>query len=798
MMTFARISVKALSASGCALAAMSVATIASAQTAPPAYTATTSSGGLAEIVVTAQKRSQNLQDVPVAVTALPSKALQANRITSVTDLGTAVPNLASRPTAGGAQTPAFTMRGITSYGVVPGSDKELSIYIDGVYIGSTVGSGLDLPEVDRIEVLRGPQGTLFGRNATIGAISVVTRDPPSKFGVNQEFTMGNYDEVRAKTRVDLGSWGPFSATVSYLHDERKGDIRNLGAGTTLTYPESAGIPTTQTSPKYLGDKNLNAFFVAVKFAPSTDFSVVNKFDWTGNHYTPSGAGLVGFNPDALGPEGAAFLEGILATQPTPPTFVTDGKRPKAVNNSFSMPSYNRDWGDSLTAQYRLTDHLTIKNIAAYRKTYVRASNQIDGAGGLTVQPPFDTILGAPAGSPFVILGIQQVGTSRQFSDEVQVNYSSRLLTLTAGALYFNLKTQSGGAPGLPNNVTLGALPGGLDTATASNPQSRAFNTEKSIAGYAQAEVHIMPQLDVVGGIRVNQDKKTGDLVGGYPDTTHIDFAYKKTKPSYSAGVNYKPTRDILLYGKYSTAFVSGGAAGPIVFKPETAKSWEAGIKADWLDHHLRTNLALYDVHYKDLQTAQAGITLGYPEIGLAIADLGNEHARGFEFESTAVPIKNVTLGAAVGYTDAKFTKVNPIIPFGDVFSNKDNFLPTLIPKWTVNLSGEYDTPPLFGETIATFRIDASWRSRERTNSNVVQYDLHQYDSVKFSPATWLVNARVSLDKIHAPFGDFTLALWAKNLNNAKEITFPDILGGFIASTEFQQARTYGLDVIFNY
>src|SRR5579863_556992 len=168
----AHFSVKVLSACGCATVAL-IATAATAQTTPPpAETADAQASGVTEIVVTAQKREQNQQDVPISMTAVTAQSLVANRITSVIDLGSVVPNLAVRSAGGGSSLPAFSMRGITSYGVVPGADKELSTYIDGVYIASTVGSALDLPDIARIEVLRGPQGTLFGRNATVGAISV--------------------------------------------------------------------------------------------------------------------------------------------------------------------------------------------------------------------------------------------------------------------------------------------------------------------------------------------------------------------------------------------------------------------------------------------------------------------------------------------------------------------------------------------------------------------------------------------------------------------------------------------------
>ncbi len=757
---------------------------------------TEASDTLSEIVVTAQKRAQDLQDVPIALTAVTQDTIEANRITSVVDLGSVVPNLASRPTAGGSQLPAFTMRGVTSYGVVPGSDKELSIYIDGVYIGGTVGSMVDLPDLDRIEVLRGPQGTLFGRNATVGAISVVTRNPTGTFGIDQEVSLGNYNEVRSKTRVDLPAWGPFSISATYVHDQRRGDIGNLGAGTVWTYPASAGVPTTQTSPKYLGDKDLNTWFLAARFAPTDNFDVVNKFDWTGDNYTPAGASVVGVFPAALGPAGGGFLSAVLGTQTTPPLFNTTGKRPTETNNSWTTPAYARNWGDSLTATYQVTDHLSFKNILAYRESLVRVQDQIDGFGGLTITPALAGLIPTLApivGSGFEVLTQEQVTTSEQASEELQVNYDSRYVTLTSGALAFRLRSRSGGPGDLPNDITLSPVV--FNNVGINAEPSVSYNYATSIAGYAQAEAHITSQVDVVAGVRETDDGKSGTFLGSLG---LLKFSYRSTQPSFTGGVNYKPTEDVLLYGKYSTAFVSGGAAGPITFKPEKAKSWEVGLKSDWLNKRLRANLALYDVFYTDLQAAQAGITLGHPEVGLAVADQGNSRAKGVEFESTAVPYRGVTLGAAVGYTDVAFSTVNPVLGVLGIPGTVANFRPTLQPKWTTDLSAEYDTPTLPWGTRITFRVDGSWRAKELTDSYTALWTLPQYASLTYSPATWLVNARIGVEQIKLPYGEAKIAVWGRNLTDARQITFPDILGAFIGSTEWQAARTVGVDLIYNY
>ena len=785
---------------------------ASAAAAPDAQTsAETASTGVGEIIVTAQKRSQSQQDVPISLTALNTSTLEANRITSVTDLSAAVPNMAARLVAGGASLPAFTMRGITSYGVVPGSDKEMSIYIDGVYIGSSTGSALDLPDTAQIEVLRGPQGTLFGRNATVGAISVTTPEPASKFGIAQDFTYGNYDEFRSKTRVNFGTFGDFSATVSFLHDQRKGDITNLGAGQTWLFPASSGVPTTQVSPRTFGDKNLNSVFAAVKYEPNDSVKVVNKFDWSGNNYTPAGVGEVGVNN--------AFLGGMIATQANPYPFVTNGQRPASVNNNFSLPSYASGWGDSLTAEYRVNDQLSVKNIVAYRKSYVRASDQIDGLGGLYVTAATASAFSLPSaliGAPFVGIGIEQVTTSNQLSEELQVNYHSKLLTLTTGLMYFNLNTRSGGPDGLPFNVQFAFVPNGdLASQAATAGSSYYINHEDSAAAYGQAEVHVTPQLDVVGGIRLTHDIKSGAYYYGTttPPSVLTNNPYNDTELTYTVGLNYKPAKDIMIYGKYSTAYVSGGQNYTVIYKPEKAKSWELGIKSEWFDRRLRANLALFDVGYTDVQSAQSGITLGLPLIGLAVDDQGGVRSKGFEFDATAAPMPGVTLGAAVGYTEVHYTSVNPnlgaalgyqqvggpVTPLG--YLDTTSFTPTLQPAWTANLSAQYDTPALMGDTNLSFRVDASWHSSENSNSYTIEHTDPQYavfSSLLTIPASWMVNARVTLDHIKLPVGDAKLAFWVKNLTNAGDETFPEALGGIVGGSEYLQARTFGLDFNFKY
>jgi iron complex outermembrane receptor protein len=195
--------------------------------------------GVQEVIVTAQRREQGLQTVPGSVTALTGDALVGNRIQNVTDLNALAPNLQVENVSGSANLPIVILRGSIAIGSLPGEDRPVATYLDGVYLGNNVGSVFDIAEIERIEVLKGPQGTLFGRNSTGGAISIVTPDPKGQFALRQDLTFGNYDQFRAKTHIESPTFGPFSASLSYLHSERNGDMKNLGAGTVWDLPPAA-------------------------------------------------------------------------------------------------------------------------------------------------------------------------------------------------------------------------------------------------------------------------------------------------------------------------------------------------------------------------------------------------------------------------------------------------------------------------------------------------------------------------------------------------------------------------------
>ena len=803
-----------------------------AQTAPTTGDQSTQVG---DIIVTAQRRSENLQDVPIAITAITSETLEANRVTNVSDLNGLAPGVTVRPAAGASGIPAFSIRGLTSYGVVPGSDKQVSVYLDGVYISSSRGSLFELPDIQRIEVLRGPQGTLFGRNATAGAISIVTRDPYGEFGIKQDLTAGNFEAFRSRTTIDTPTWNGFSGYLTYVHDERNGDIRNRGAGTSWDRTGPSTRVGVQTSPEYLGSKDADTIFAAIQYHPNDAFKMTYKFDHAANDFTSEGYAPITYNRAA--PLVGSLVTALVTSQATPVVFATSGDRPDAVNNAFAVGGRQRNSGHSLTTEYQINEHFSVKNVAAYRDVFITSATQLDGLGGLVFTQqalvPYATFaafsqnpslaLASPAvqgatigafaaglapavGSRFCFVCNNSQSTGRQWSDELTLNYTSDRLDLTTGFLYFFQKDRAGGPIGIGNNIAFTTLPNSGRIPLGN--ESSTYSKGESIAAYLQGQIHITSQLDLVAGARITQDTKSGAFInrgtyvagpGGFTDGTFVNrvsspFTYDDTQPTYSLGVNYSPSEAVLLFAKYSTAFVSGGSVGSLPFAPETVASTEIGMKGDFLDRRLRANLSIFNAEYEHLQSAQSGSNVGQPQLGTVIIDQGDQTARGFELEVTARPTSSITLTGSTGYTDIKFGSISPVLitSAGLTAATAGDYQPAGIPAWTATLSAQYDSQPLFGDTTLTLRTDATWHSDRRNNNNPNQANLYPgYDVFDTTPASWIVNGRAALHDVGP--GNLEIAFWGRNIFDNKEMQFPLNLNGIIASS-FVAARTFGVDI----
>jgi iron complex outermembrane recepter protein len=773
--------------------------------ASPAY-GQNAGEGVEDIIVTAQKREQRLLDVPIAVSALGAESLQANRITTINDLSGLAPGLTTSTVAGGSRNVQLSMRGNTSNGVVPGADRAVGIYIDGVYIAGSKGVIFDLPEIQRIEVLRGPQGTLFGRNSDSGAISITTRDPKGEFGGKAYATFGNRAQRRYGISLDLPQMGPFSGYISYLHTEKRGDIRNTAAGMRWDRTSSAvsRMANVAVSPEYLGSDNAESFFAALKFE-SGDFTTVYKFDLLRSDFTPTATAPTGLN--AAAPGVGPFLAELVRTQAFAVPFALDGKRPEAVANGYNVPGYQRGEGHTLTSTYRFSDRVSVKNIFAYRTAELFSTNSFDGLSALLLTPTSAPLLGFPSslvGTPFVAVGSTVQARSKQYSDEIQLNYNSKLLTATVGGIWFN-GTDRTNEYLQQVNPSFAIFPGNV---VPNNTFGRTFNEITSLAAYAQFEIHATDKLDFILGGRLTGDTKDGDLfyklASGSP-TLLTATTYKSSKFTYSIGVNFKPNNDTLIYAKYSTGFTSGGSTSGITFRPEEVKSYEAGLKAALFDNKVQATFAVYLANYKDVQGATSPVIAGMPQfiaqvtgdpnrasvVGTFVINNGDLDAKGFEFDLTAAPMRGVSFGGSLGYSDSKFKNVNALV----LAANEGAYGQIFLPDWTASLWGQYNTPPLgLGDAYASFRFDMRWQSSYPMNANPNRVAIQTFLPVNGSTAPYaILNGRIALEDLK--FGGLTgeIAAWGKNLSDNRSASYALILGP-VGGANFIPARSYGVDL----
>jgi iron complex outermembrane receptor protein len=298
------------------------------------------------------------------------------------------------------------------------------------------------------------------------------------------------------------------------------------------------------------------------------------------------------------------------------------------------------------------------------------------------------------------------------------------------------------------------------------------------------------------------DKKNGEdnSIPGTP----LPFTYKNHRATFNVGANYKPWDGVMTYIKYSTGFISGGFLATRAYNPEIAKSWEGGLKADWFDNRLRTNLAVFYTDYTQLQQTSSGILFGVPQAQQIIFNSGNARAKGFELEMTAVPVDRLTFTAGIGFTDFRFLFLDPRLNSSINLRQNNTQYPVYRPKWTVDLSGQYETEPLFNDSTMVFRVDGTFSGAHYTATTApfqtptvfaTPYDVLTATRV---PADWLMNARITLTNVNiADNVTADISAWGRNINNNRNVEFTASFG-FLYGATYARAPTYGVDVTFRY
>jgi outer membrane receptor protein involved in Fe transport len=689
-------------------------------------------GGLAEIIVTAQRRSENLQKVPIAVAVTTAAQIKSLGLSTVRDLKMAMPGVEVQQNAGFA---IPVIRGVGSKVVAAGFEPPVAFYVDGVYYAAPSASLSSFNNVERIEVLKGPQGTLFGRNATGGLIQIVTPDPKSRFEGNGDLSYGNFETVTGHLYVT----GPISSSIA-------ADLAVSGATQGHGWGENL-----QTGNDTYRDKR--------------DISIRSK--WLFNISASTTLRLTGDYNDRDGSMNALRLTpGTTAPPPFGPSY---GGSPWDTDTDTDFYVKNKSGGISAKLDSTIGD-LRLSSITAYR----RSDN--------VFQADFDYT--ATRGRSLNV-DIQD----RQFSQELQLASSpSSRLKWTIGAFYFDARSEL-------QDFNLGLFgPSVINAPPSPIVQLRANATEytHSYAAFGQATYPLTDWLNFTGGLRYTIEKHpfTGTNYAVRQDGSitvtvpRFDTSVTARRLTWRFALDANVSRDVLLYASYNRGFKSGGFNTTAItlpaFRPETLDAYEVGAKTQMFDRKVRLNGAAFFYDYKDMQVNQA--VLG----GVGIYNGGRAHIYGLDLDLTAQVTRNLDVGVAYEYLHGRYEKFdnaqiavpNPpngyLITVGDVAGNTT----ILSPKSTISAHATYAVP------IGSDRLSFT---------GVVHYNSGYYDepdNLVKEKRYALINASVRYD-----IGDrWWVKLWGDNLTDHAVSSFTAIQtfgnSGALRSS-YDAPRTYG-------
>ncbi len=726
------------------------------------------SEGLTEVIVTAQKRDTNLQRTPIALSVMHKDDLANRHVQSLSDLSDgAIPSLRVEPFFVRSSALIISTRGIGAMTDAnqPNRDQGVGVYVDGVYLGRAQGLGTALYDIDHIEVARGPEGTLFGRNTEGGAISIVTKKPSGIFDMNTTVGVSNYGGSKFETHIDLPAVDNISAKIDLLGTKRGGTIDNPLAG----------------------QRDFNAYDkrgarLALRWTPTDNLDVNYAYDTSKDETTPYYVQLLS--------KGSYPMSPLAQLQPT-----------RATEDNFGVPlqySVGRTSGHLLTADWTLNDNLKFKSITSFRQ--LAQTQYDDGETNL-----FAYVLSATPTSTFGRYSLANFWQN-QLSQEFQLVGKTEHLTYAGGVFYYEEHVHDNAWTPDPLKWTGSPLSYtvlGTPTAATAFPDRASHANAQSVGAYGQAtwtpDFADKTTHFTFGG-RWSEDHKTGtlDLVNGALPVSSVngslvsgvlpmDKTWSRFDPNIVA--SYTPTANIDLYAKWSTGYKAGGANSRSLtyrsFNPETVAMSEIGAKTEFFNHHLRFNVAGFDGEYKDAQIDfNATIALG----GSNRATLettnatGTGHTSGYEADLTALITRNLTVSATVAKTDVTLPQApNP-------FANNvlTNVYALNTPRSANSLAIDYNHPIDGMKLLA--HIDANFAD-----------GMHGSEDPTLSDKSAIVNARLALSDIAVGAGRtrLQLSLWSRNLGNEQHVFYK--AGGALGNYGvFNEPRTYGLDLSVKY
>ena len=673
---------------------------------------------LERIEVTARRTIENLQEVPVAVTSIGAADIAERGLATVVELQQFSPNTTLQQSRGTNSTLTAFIRGVGQEDPLWGYEPGVGIYVDDVYVARPQGAVLDILNVERVEVLRGPQGTLYGKNTIGGAVKYVTREMTgdTEFAVN--LTAGSYKQGDIKLTGQI----PLIDNKLYV-GFGYANLQRDGFGNFLT----SDLPG-QDGENY--NKDLQAYRLTLEYRPLDNVFMRLNYDKTEDKSNAKG--------------GYRLL----------PSLLTDAPVPDSVYDSYtSLPTWNKveTEGLGLTINWDINDNWTFKSITSSRESYSPTNIDFDNTS-------------------LRIFDVPAIYDDEQFTQEFQLNYQTDGFKMVSGAYYYTADScgqfeailevlgQSLNAPGLTREVS-----------GCSNGDSTAI--------YAQGSYDIDAKWSVTAGLRYTKDEKDALVRNGlifatvYPEsgwipgyvrpdglTTPIvlDDSESWSKVTPKIGVEYQHSNDLMLFASYSQGFKSGtfnprASAPEDAANPENVDSFEIGMKSDW-NNRLRVNATLFRLDHKDRQYISVRPDRDDPTaLNQSLGNVGRSEATGLELEITYKASRELELYANLGLIDSKFTEVISFDAAGNKVDISDGFTITNTPETTANFGFSYNLITDFGDVI--FNGNYNYRG---------SYDLTEQGNLLTQDSYGLLNLGVTW---FSSDGHWNIALHGKNLTD---------------------------------
>ena len=708
------------------------------QTADSVKTAAADQVGLSDIIVTGTKLgTQNLQRTPAAISVIDSKLLDQQGLNTVQDAAAYVPNVTFQRFGTSA---GVYIRGIGSNSTNAGSDSSVTQQVDGVYIARPTAQTADFLDIERIEVLRGPQGTVYGRNAVGGTLNIISRQPSNTFGGQVRVGYGAFHEVTAEGFVT----GPvvadqLTASLAATYRDHDAYFQNL----------VPGVPS-------LGAAHRFGTRAQLRWAPTSDFDATLRGDYSLIRDIAENYDQL-LRPVAFAPLASSLVGSY---------------RQNAVDGAQNA---NVDTGGvSLDANYRFGNGFALKSISAWRRLKSSSNNDND-ATEIPVQ------------------FLNQTERQTQFSQEFNFNYQSDRFRGVVGLYYFGDQD---------NQVNFGPVPPSVATPPARSAllNAAAAVRTRSYAAFAQGSYEVLQDLSLIIGARYTTESKhfdqnfartslnpatPGVSAPGFP----VIFGIGRTDKAFTPklGIDYQVTPDVFLYGSVTRGFKSGGfnnaatAAATAGFNPEKIWAYEVGFKTQFFDRRVRINLTAFDYDYTNLQVRQF-ISVG----NAVISNAASAKVKGIELETLFRPAPDLQLSGNVAYLDAHYgafttapiaSAYGYLFPVGAISFDASGNRIENSPRWSGIAAIDYT--PKIGNYRFTAHVDYAYRG-------MVYYDPSNV-AIASQQSYGLVNANVSIGQERG----IRLEAFVKNLADKKYFVL--IAGnGLVPAGLSGDPRTYGV------